>query len=152
MNSFGDQCVDNSFGNQCFDNSVGDNCWNNSVGNFCKNNSFGDECQYNKLNIYYNHNTFDNRISYVTFNGNGTDINYIQNYHIKKGMVFDDGSEYTINAKPGLTYVLSVAKRSDGTVVEYNEADTHKLVSITDQDYAALTTKDSNTVYCIPEQ
>ena len=67
-------------------------------------------------------------------------------------MVFNEGSEYTINAKPGLKYELSVAKKSDGTVVEYNEADTHKLVSITDQDYAALTTKDSNTLYCISEQ
>ena len=47
-------------------------------------------------------------------------------------MIFDRGSEYTINAKPGLNYELSVAKKSDGTVVEYNEADTHKLVSITD--------------------
>lgn len=66
-------------------------------------------------------------------------------------MVFDFASKYTITAKPGLNYVLSVSKRSDGTVVEYNEADTHKLVSITDSDYAALTTKDSNTLYCIPE-
>ena len=160
-NSFGDQCQGNSFGNKCYDNSFGNMCYDNSFGNVCYGNSFGNMCYGNsfglyssniKLNAYYKYNTFDNRISYVIFNGDGTDIKYIQNYHIKQGMVFDEGSEYTINAKPGLNYELSVAKKSDGTVVEYNEADTHKLVSITDQDYAALTTKDSNTVYCIPEQ
>ena len=47
-------------------------------------------------------------------------------------MVFDSNSKYTITAKSGLNYELSIAKKSDGTVVEYNEADTHKLVSITD--------------------
>ena len=87
----------------------------------------------------------------MIFNGNGTNSGFIQNYHIKQSMVFNEGSKYTITAKPGLNYELSVAKKSDGTVVEYNEADTHKLVSITASDYAALTTKDSNTVYCIPE-
>ena len=157
MNSFGDNCCGNSFGNNSFGNegygnSFGDQCQYNSFGDNCCGNSFGNQCQNIKLNSYYIQNTFDHGVSCVTFIGNGTESNCIQNYHIKQGMVFDEGSEYTINAKPGLNYVLSVAKKSDGTVVEYNEADTHKLVSITDQDYAALTTKDSNTVYCIPEQ
>ena len=160
-NSFGDYCSNNSFGNRCCGNSFGNGCYDNSFSGECYGNSFGDQCYSNsfglnssniKLNAYYKYNTFDNRVSYVIFNGDGTDIKYIQNYHIKQGMVFDDGSEYTINAKPGLNYELSIAKKSDGTVVEYNEADTHKLVSITDQDYAALTTKDSNTLYCISEQ
>ena len=160
-NSFGDGCYDNSFGDMCQGNSFGDMCQGNSFGDMCYGNSFGEECSDNsfglyssniKLNAYYKYNTFDNRVSYIIFNGDGTDIKYIQNYHIKQGMVFDEGSKYTITAKPGLKYELSVAKKSDGTVVEYNEADTHKLVSITDQDYAALTTKDSNTLYCISEQ
>ena len=160
-NLFGNGCAINLFGNMCFGNSFGDGCQRNLFGNICFGNSFGDGCQRNsfglyssniKLNTYYTHNTFDNGVSYVIFNGDGTESNYIQNYHIKQSMIFDNGSKYTITAKLGLNYELSVAKKSDGTVVEYNEADTHKLVSITDQDYAALTTKDSNTVYCIPEQ
>ena len=152
INSFGYECLYNLFGNRCLYNLFGNRCSDNSFGDMCSGNSFGLYSSNIKLNAYYKYNTFDNRVSYVTFNGNGTDSEYIQNYHIKQSMIFDGGSEYTINAKSGLNYELSVAKKSDGTVVEYNEADTHKLVSITDQDYAALTTKDSNTVYCIPEQ
>ena len=152
INSFGNMCSINSFGDVCQGNSFGDQCYGNSFGNRCQDNSFGLYSSNIKLNAYYTHNTFDHGVSYVTFDGDGTDVKYIQNYHIKQSMVFDEGSKYTITAKSGLNYELSVAKKSDGTVVEYNEADTHKLVSITDQDYAALTTKDSNTVYCIPEQ
>ena len=151
-NLFDINCSINSFDNGCRSNSFGDMCQGNSFGNKCSINLFGLYSSNIKLNAYYTHNTFDHGVSYVTFDGDGTESNYIQNYHIKQSMVFDKGSEYTIIAKPGLNYELSVAKKSDGTVVEYNEADTHKLVSITDQDYAALTTKDSNTVYCIPEQ
>ena len=145
-------CYFNSFDINCFNNSFGNYCFINSFGNMCQGNSFGLYSSNIKLNVIYSHNTFDNGVSYVIFNGDGTNSGFIQNYHIKQSMVFNKGSKYTINAKPGLNYELSVAKKSDGTVVEYNEADTHKLVSITDQDYAALTTKDSNTVYCIPEQ
>ena len=145
-------CYSNSFGNWCQGNSFGNGCQGNSFGNGCQGNSFGLYSSSIKLNAYYKYNTFDNGVSYVTFDNDGTESNYIQNYHIKQSMVFNRNSKYTITAKPGLNYELSVAKKSDGTVVEYNEADTHKLVSITDQDYAALTTKDSNTLYCISEQ
>ena len=151
-NSFGNMCSGNSFDNECLGNSFGNGCLGNSFGNGCSGNSFGLYSSNIKLNDIYMFNIFDNGVSGVIFNGNGTESNYIQNYHIKQSMIFDGGSKYTITAKPGLNYELSVAKKSDGTVVEYNEADTHKLVSITDQDYAALTTKDSNTMYCIPEQ
>ena len=151
-NSFGNECYGNSFGGMCMYNSFGNECYGNSFGNECQDNSFGINCRYITLGNYYRLNTFDHGVSYVTFDDDRAGYKPIQNYHIKQSIVFDAGSEYTINAKPGLNYVLSVAKKTDGTVVEYNEADTHKLVSITDQDYAALTTKDSNTVYCIPEQ
>ena len=38
-------------------------------------------------------------------------------------MVFTSSTEHTITVKRGLGYELSVAKQSDGTVVEYCEAD-----------------------------
>ena len=107
-------------------------CYNNSFGNGCYGNSFGLYSSNIKLNAYYTRNIFDNGASGIIFNGDGTPSKYIKNYHIKQGMIFNRNSEYTINAKSGLNYELSVAKKSDGTVVEYNEADTHKLVSITD--------------------
>lgn len=146
------QCNAIVFGDNCNTNYFGQNCNGISFGNNCIDISFGTGCDHITLGNYYRLNTFDNGVSYVTFDGDGTGSKPIQNYHVKHDIVFDFASKYTITAKPGLDYELSVAKRSDGTVVEYNEADTHKLVSITDQDYAALTTKDSNTVYCIPEQ
>lgn len=156
---FGQECCDNLinycnaivFGDNCNTNYFGQNCNDISFGNNCTDISFGTGCDHITLGNYYRLNTFDNGVSYVTFDGDGTGSKPIQNYHVKHDIVFDFASKYTITAKPGLNYVLSVAKRSDGTVVEYNEADTHKLVSITDSDYATLTTKDSNTLYCIPE-
>lgn len=150
-NLFNKGCGGNVFGSACSYNYFGQYCTNISFGNTCINNSFGTRCDHITLGNYYGLNTFDNGVSYVTFDGDGTGFKPIQNYHVKHDIVFDFASKYTITAKPGLNYVLSVAKRSDGTVVEYNEADTHKLVSITDSDYATLTTKDSNTLYCIPE-
>lgn len=152
---FNSNCTNNLIWGSAFI-MLGHDCDFNMI-KYSGNNTFGNYCQYNvlensgaiKLQDYYKNNKFDTGTKFITFNGNGTESSYIQNYHIKQGMIFDE--EYTITAKPGLNYVLSVAKRSDGTVVEYNEADTHKLVSITDSDYTALTTKDSNTLYCIPE-
>ena len=44
-------------------------------------------------------------------------------------MVFTSSTKHTITAKTGLTYELSVAKQSDGTVVEYCEADLLKATS-----------------------
>ena len=46
-------------------------------------------------------------------------------------MVFTSSTEHTITAKLGLGYELSVAKQSDGTVVEYCEADLLKTISTT---------------------
>ena len=59
-------------------------------------------------------------------------------------MVFTSSAKHTITAKTGLTYELSVAKQSDGTVVEYCEADllkannTSGIVEYTAADVEAL--------------
>ena len=157
---FGDNCTENLLFNSCKKNSFGQWCYGNLInycnanvfGDNCSTNYFGQNCNNNSFGNYYQLNTFDSGVQNIIFNGDGTSSKPIQNYHVKHDMVFDFASKYTIIAKPGLNYVLSVAKKSDGTVVEYNEADTHKLVSITASDYAALITKDSNTLYCIPEE
>ena len=52
-------------------------------------------------------------------------------------MKFRDNFPHTITAKLGLGYELSVAKQSDGTVVEYCEADL-KAVEYTAADVEAL--------------
>ena len=139
-NSFGNDCYSNSFGSGCSNNSFGNDCSNNSFGNGCFDNSFGNGCYYNKLNDYYQCNKFENGVQYVEFRGNGTSSAYVQNYHIKQGMVFTSSTKHTITAKTGLTYELSVAKQTDGTVVEYCEADLLKdnIVEYTAADVEAL--------------
>ena len=135
-NSFGQGCSNNSFGNYYSNNSFGNNCFNNSFG-YGSNNSFGNNCSHNKLNDHYQYNKFENGVQYVEFSGNGTSSAYVQNYHIKQGMKFTSSTKRIITAKTGLTYELSVAKQSDGTVVEYCEADL-KAVEYTAADVEAL--------------
>ena len=59
-------------------------------------------------------------------------------------MKFTNNSPHTITAKLGLGYELSVAKQTDGTVVEYCEADllkannTSGIVEYTAADVEAL--------------
>ena len=149
-NSFGRDCMSNSFGRDCMSNSFGDGCSSNSFGNSCSHNSFvgacsdnsfGDNCSGNKLNDHYLYNKFENGVQYVEFSGNGTPSANVQNYHIKQGMVFTSSTKRIITAKTGLTYELSVAKQSDGTVVEYCEADLSKasgIVEYTAADVEAL--------------
>ena len=139
-NSFGNSCHSNSFGTGCSSNSFGNECSSNSFGNNCFYNSFGNYCSHNKLNNQYIYNKFENGIQYVEFSDNGTHSDYVQNYHIKQGMVFTSPTKHTITAKTGLTYELSVAKQSDGTVVEYCEADLLKdnTVEYTAADVEAL--------------
>ena len=153
LNSFGNNCNSNSFVNNCHSNSFGNNCSYNSFGNSCSNNSFVNGCQfnsfganssYNKLDTFYQYNKFDNGVEHVIFRGTGTSSKYIQNYHIKQGMKFTNNSPHTITAKLGLGYELSVAKQTDGTVVEYCEADllkannTSGIVEYTAADVEAL--------------
>ena len=137
-NSFGTGCNSNSFGNDCFGNSFENGCSGNYFGNDCNYNSFGNNCSGNKLNDYYLCNKFENGVTYVEFSGDGTSSARVQNYHIKQGMVFTSSTKHTITAKTGLTYELSVAKQSDGTVVEYCEADLSKAAEYTAADVEAL--------------
>ena len=54
-------------------------------------------------------------------------------------MKFSNNSPHTITAKTGLNYELTVAKQTDGTVVEYCEADlTSGIVEYTAADVEAL--------------
>ena len=148
-NSFGSACYYNSFGNNCHSNFFGSDCPSNSFGSDCSSNSFGSACCYNsfgnncygnklgvdssnnKLDAYYENNKFENGVRYVKFSGVGTSSSKVQNYHIKQGMTFTTNAEHTITARTGLNYELTVAKQSDGTVVEYCEADLLKAISTT---------------------
>ena len=130
-NSFGINCYSNSFGNDCSYNSFGNDCYYNSFGINCYSNSFGNDCYYNKLNDYYTNNKFENKVTNIKFSGIGTNLVKVQNYHIKQGMTFTNSVPHTITARTGLNYELTVAKQSDGAVVEYCEADLLKAISTT---------------------
>ena len=122
-NFFGTHCYSNSFRNSCYSNSFGNNCFSNSFGNGCYSNKLGVNSSNNKLDAYYENNKFENGVKNVKFSGVGTVSSKVQNYHIKQGMTFTNSAPHTITAKTGLGYELTVAKQSDGTVVEYCEAD-----------------------------
>lgn len=106
-NSFGQQCISNVFMGDCEFNSFDHNCTNILFGGGCMYNSFGQQC----VNI-----TFYNYCTHNILEGNNYNI-YLQNtdfYHIKQ-----DISNYnTINA-----YKKTVNIKTDGTIIEYNEAD-----------------------------
>lgn len=53
-------------------------------------------------------------------------------------MTFTNTAKHTIKAKTGLNYELTVAKQSDGTVVEYCEADFSGIVEYTAADVETL--------------
>ena len=131
-NYFGSDCSFNSFGSDCYYNSFGSDCYYNSFGNSCYGNKLGVNSSNNKLDAYYENNTFENGVQNVKFSGVGTEAAKVQNYHIKQGMTFTTNAEHTITAKTGLNYELTVAKQSDGTVVEYCEADLLKAISTTE--------------------
>ena len=128
-NSFGSICSYNSFGNDCSHNSFGNSCSYNIFGNNCSDNSFGINFLNNTIGDYNSSNKFENNVQYVEFSGKGTTDKYIQNYHIKQGMTFTLSTKHTITAKAGLNYETTVAKKSDGTVVEYCEADLLNSIS-----------------------
>ena len=150
-NTFGNDCSDNTFGNSCSDNTFGNDCNDNIFGISCSSNAFGDDCSSNMFDNAIN-NTFgnncknntigtncniieiDNNCKFNTFGNNCRCIKLITDneamtdeYHYYKftsgleGPSPDDMLEITL--EPNLKYETKVAKRTNGEIVIYNEAD-----------------------------
>ena len=136
MNSFGRGCCNNSFGNNCHNNSFGNNCESNTFGDYCLNNSFGNDCNTNSFRMsdstdgalrnYYCYNHFDDRCSYnIIWNDGTASSSYkLQNMYVNAGVSGTLSSYNIINVTElNANYKTNIAKKSNGKIVIYNEAD-----------------------------
>ena len=142
-NSFGNGCYFNSFGSGCYSNSFGDGCEYNSFGNGCGYNSLGNDCRYNSFGIfcvnimlasdasastkysYYNNNHFGDGCQYIVFTGAATasSVQQVQNYNFAQGLRGTSSAYLTIDGVRGRSFETKVAKKSNGEVKIYCEAD-----------------------------
>ena len=151
-NTFGNNCYSNTFGNDCYSNTFGNDCHHNTFGNECHHNTFGNECSYNTFGNECSYNTFgkncDNNIidnccfvntfsDYCNFNIFGHNCYFIklvttneeteniyQYYQFASGLQGSSTSNMLeITLTPNLEYETKVAKKSNGEIVIYNEAD-----------------------------
>ena len=142
-NSFGNGCYFNSFGSGCYSNSFGDGCEYNSFGNGCGYNSLGNDCGYNSFGIfcvnimlasdasastkysYYNNNHFGDGCQYIVFTGAATasSVQQVQNYNFAQGLRGTSSAYLTIDGVRGRSFETKVAKKSNGEVKIYCEAD-----------------------------
>lgn len=120
-------------------------CSGNFIGSNSTNISFGNECRNNYV---------INGASYIFFGNIFEHIHVFASYNLKdKPLVV---SKYcTVNSdKPSDNYKF-IGYNSEGDIVgaalPAKVESLPKLVSTTESEYAALATKDSNTLYCIPE-
>ena len=136
MNSFGRGCCNNSFGNNCYNNSFGNNCESNTFGDYCLSNSFGNDCNTNSFRMsdstdgalrnYYCYNHFDDGCSYnIIWNDGTASSSYkLQNMYVNAGVSGTLSSYNIINVTElNANYKTNIAKKSNGKIVIYNEAD-----------------------------
>ena len=142
-NSFGNGCYFNSFGSGCYSNSFGDGCEYNSFGNGCGYNSLGNDCRYNSFGIfcvnimlasdasastkysYYNNNHFGDGCQYIVFTGAETASSsaQVQNYNFAQGLKGTSNAYLTIEGVRNRSFETKVAKKSNGELKIYCDAD-----------------------------
>lgn len=153
-NTFGDACTYSLFGNGCCNNILGISCKftifgensvRNRIGNSCAGITLGLMNVYGSTEIkgYFADNVIEDSVSFIIFDGlsDSSSNNYIQNYHVKRGISTDSGHKHYIASEANRNYETIVAQNSNGQVVEYCEADliTVPLTSATIDGNAALT-------------
>jgi hypothetical protein len=100
-------------------------CEGNILKEHCSHNVFGSDVSYITMGSFYRYNHFDEGVSGIKLAANGTKNNYVQNYHIRRGMIFTTSNMYTLNLIPGKPFETIVARKSSGAVIQYCEADSH---------------------------
>ena len=140
-NKFSNNCCNNKFGDECSANQFGIGCYNNIFGSCYYYNTLGNDCKFNIISgaearvfgdlinavqDFVRCNTFDNGCSFNNISHQYSE--YLQNYHITAGV--SGQSENSMNNISfntqyvcDLTFKTTIAKRSDGNIVIYNEAD-----------------------------
>lgn len=142
-NNFNSSCNYNIFGKYCDNNTLGNNCSYNIFGNDCSYNTFGNDycystfennCQYIKFASdssasikynYYENNHFGDGCQYILFKGTETasSESKVQNYNFAQGLKGTSSTYLTIDGKRNLAYETKVAKKSNGELKIYCEAD-----------------------------
>jgi hypothetical protein len=125
-NILGRDCVYNIFHNECTSNSFGDSCQINSFSADCSYNNFGNACCENRFRVgaHYRYNTFGEEVRnlHLVNYEQGYYDNYVQNYHIANGI---QGTEepLEINAERNRIYETTIARNSNGEIVQFCEGD-----------------------------
>lgn len=149
-NDFEHHCSSNTFGSDCWGNIFRENCYHNILENAsreieldgncsynyfdkhshditisknCNNNKFTLGCNNIKIIKSMNDNFIVEGAAYVTID---CDAMYgrVRNFHIKPGLQFTSSTVYRLRGSDASSeFLTTVAKRSDGTVVTYCEAD-----------------------------
>lgn len=143
-NTFDSNCWYNNFGNLCYENTFGSNLQYNTFGHYCIENYFGDNCSYNIFGnrcyyikfasdssiestkySYYKNNYFGNGCQYIIFKGieTASDSVQVQNYKFAQGLQGTPNTYLTIDGKRNRAYETKVAKKSNGELKIYCEAD-----------------------------
>ena len=133
-NSFGYSCYKNKFGYDCCENSFGESCESNSLGNSCYYNNFtedcifnslGNSCVSNRLGRNYKYNTFGEEVHFVHLANNeqGGYDDLVQNYRISNGIQGTYEERITLNVERNRNYETTIARNSDGEIVQFCVAD-----------------------------
>lgn len=128
--SFGRSCQSNSIGQTCNNNSFGDSCKQNSIGAYFLNGTFGRNCQNNTIGNgcssitfgdYYYYNKVDDGVCNVTCSGSGDGAsrNYVQNYHLVRGLNGSADDTYTLQTTTGLAYEMTIARVMTGRIEHF---------------------------------
>ena len=133
-NTFGNNCGRNAFGNNCWNNAFGNNCWSNAFGNDCDSNTFGNNCYDIKFasdsfasakHNYYECNHFGDGCAYIVFKNAYTSSpnTNVQNYNFAQGLQGTSSAYLTIDGVRNRSFETKVAKKSNGELKIYCEAD-----------------------------
>lgn len=133
-NIFGNCCGYNTFGESCSYNLLENYCYSNKFGNYFCTNSLGSGCygiqssyssdstdQFN----YYQYNHFGDGCKYILLRGieTASSTSQIQNYNFAQGLQGTSSQYLAIDGVRNRAYETKVAKKSNGELKIYCEAD-----------------------------
>ena len=132
-NTFGSTCNNITMGSNCQLNRFDGGCQNITMGNYCVANAFHEQSvgikfvgPNNAVGNYFRQNEFGPSVNYVNLvsNAAGSSSSYVQAYKITTRVNgTSSSSPRVINVNRGRDYQTTIAKKTDGTVVEFNVAD-----------------------------
>lgn len=169
LNVFGKSSYSNSFGNNYYANILGSNFAYNSFLNNCSLNSFGNDCQFNILSsecrynnfgnscsqnrfgmgYFYKYNTFGEEVQHLhlTNDEQGFYDNVVQNYSIANGIQGTYEEPLEINAERNRIYETTIARNSNGEIVQFCEGDNGGVKNIQLLESDTIDVLEPNKIY-----